>query len=251
MPDCGSATDTVLTLTSAGGLRTRRAVGIMRRAATAATISSVVRQLSAETSHAARGAMVIGAMPMPAETSDTARLRCVSNQPVTQAIIGTMIAAALAPTRSPKTSWNARRDVAWDARARLTARLIAPVMTIARGPNRSERLPQAMLPNAMARKPMVMALDPPVTDQPVSLAIGCSRTGRENIDPIATQPKRPPAATITHRQRDSVIPYRTNWSVFPSRAIQTKQWRRPERRRDARKGRQFSPTRVALPRSNR
>ena len=46
--------------------------------------------------------MVIGAMPMPAETSDTARLRCVSNQPVTQAIIGTMIAAALAPTRSPK-----------------------------------------------------------------------------------------------------------------------------------------------------
>ncbi len=50
--------------------------------------------------------MVIGAMPMPAETSDTARLRCVSNQPVTQAIIGTMIAAALAPTRSPKINWN-------------------------------------------------------------------------------------------------------------------------------------------------
>ena len=46
--------------------------------------------------------MVIGAMPMPAETSDTARLRCVSNQPVTQAIIGTMMAAALPPTRNPK-----------------------------------------------------------------------------------------------------------------------------------------------------
>ena len=56
-----------------------------------------------------------------------------------------------------------------------------------------------MLPNAMARKPMVMALDTPVTDQPVSRAMGCSRTGSENIDPIATQPKRPPAATITHR----------------------------------------------------
>ena len=42
----------------------------------------------AEMSHAAKGDMVIGAMPMPAETSDTARLRCVSNQPVTQAIIG-------------------------------------------------------------------------------------------------------------------------------------------------------------------
>ena len=44
----------------------------------------------------------MGAMPMPAETSDTARLRCVSNQPVTQAIIGTMMAAALVPTSSPK-----------------------------------------------------------------------------------------------------------------------------------------------------
>ena len=159
----------------------------------------MVRQLMVETSHAAKGAMVIGAMPMPAETSDTARLRCVSNQPVTQAIIGTMIAAALPPTRSPKMSWNARSDVAWDARARLTARMIAPVRTIARGPNRSERLPQAMLPNAMARKPMVMALDTPVTDQPVSRAMGCSRTGSENMAPIATQPKRPPAATITHR----------------------------------------------------
>ena len=60
----------------------------------------MVRQLKVETSHAARGAMVIGAMPMPAETSDTARLRWVSNQPVTQAIIGTMMAAALPPTRS-------------------------------------------------------------------------------------------------------------------------------------------------------
>ena len=56
-----------------------------------------------------------------------------------------------------------------------------------------------MLPNAMARKPIVMALDTPVTDQPVSRAMGCSRTGSENIDPIATQPRRPPAATITHR----------------------------------------------------
>ena len=83
-------------------LRTRSAAGIMRRAATAARISSVVRQLTAETSQAARDAMVMGAMPMPAETSDTARLRWVSNQPVTQAIMGTMMAAALPPTRPPK-----------------------------------------------------------------------------------------------------------------------------------------------------
>ena len=56
-----------------------------------------------------------------------------------------------------------------------------------------------MLPNAMARKPMVIALDMPVTDQPVSRAMGCNRTGSENMAPIATQPKTPPAATITHR----------------------------------------------------
>ena len=37
--------------------------------------------------------MVNGAIPMPADTSDTARLRWVSNQPVTVAIIGAKIAA--------------------------------------------------------------------------------------------------------------------------------------------------------------
>jgi hypothetical protein len=39
----------------------------------------------------------------------------------------------------------------------------------------------------------------PLTDQPVSCDIGLRKTGSENIAPIATQPKRPPAATITHR----------------------------------------------------
>ena len=56
-----------------------------------------------------------------------------------------------------------------------------------------------MLANAIARKPIVMALDTPATDQPVSRVIACSRTGSENIAPIATQPSRPPAATITQR----------------------------------------------------
>ncbi len=56
-----------------------------------------------------------------------------------------------------------------------------------------------MLPNAIARKPIVMALDTPVTDQPVSRAMGLSRTGKENIEPMATQPRRPPAATMTQR----------------------------------------------------
>ena len=65
--------------------------------------------------------MVIGAMPMPADTSETARLRWVSNQPVTVAIIGAKIAAIAPPTRRPKMNWNASSEVAWLASARLAA----------------------------------------------------------------------------------------------------------------------------------
>ena len=54
------------------------------------------------TSRATRGDMVMGASPKPAETSDTARLRCVSNQPVTQAISGGKTAEAARPTTTPK-----------------------------------------------------------------------------------------------------------------------------------------------------
>ena len=46
---------------------------------------------------------------------------------------------------------------------------------------------------------MVMALDTPVVDQPVSSAMGLKSTGSENMAPIATQPSTPPAATITQR----------------------------------------------------
>ena len=49
-------------------------------------------------------AIVSGAIPMPAETSDTARPRPVSNQPVTQAIIGANTAAVAAPTSTPNSA---------------------------------------------------------------------------------------------------------------------------------------------------
>ena len=39
----------------------------------------------------------------------------------------------------------------------------------------------------------------PVTDQPVSREMGSRKTGSENIAPIAMQPSRPPAATMTQR----------------------------------------------------
>src|SRR5260370_32655325 len=87
---------------SAGGRRTSNATGIMMAATTAARICIVVRQSWLETSQATSGDMVIGAIPMPADTSHTARLRWVSNQPVTQAIIGPKIAAVAAPTNRPK-----------------------------------------------------------------------------------------------------------------------------------------------------
>jgi hypothetical protein len=56
-----------------------------------------------------------------------------------------------------------------------------------------------MLVDAIARNPMVIALDTPVTDHPVSRAIDPRNTGRENMAPMATHPRRPPAATMTQR----------------------------------------------------
>src|SRR5829696_7306150 len=102
-----------------------------------------------ETSHAAKGDMVRGAMPMPADTRETARLRCVSNEPVTQAISGAKIAATEPPTARRKMSWKARSDVAWLARNKLAAKITDPVSAMIRAPRRSDRLPQAMLANAM------------------------------------------------------------------------------------------------------
>ena len=74
----------------------------MIAATTTATICIEVRQSWFETSQATSGDMVMGAIPMPAETSDTARLRWVSNHPVTVAIIGAKIAAVAPPTITPK-----------------------------------------------------------------------------------------------------------------------------------------------------
>jgi hypothetical protein len=56
-----------------------------------------------------------------------------------------------------------------------------------------------MLAKAIARKPIVMTVDTPVTDHPVSCEMGRRKTGSENIAPMATQLSKPPAATITQR----------------------------------------------------
>src|SRR5882757_6268148 len=218
MSDCGPVSpDGAPPPASAGGRRTSSETGIMMQATMTATICIVVRQSWLETSQATIGDMVIGAIPMPADTSDTARLRWVSNQPVTVAIIGAKIAAIEPPTRAPKMNWNANSEVAWLARKRLAASTVDPVSTTGRGPQRSDSVPQAMLQHAIAKKPIVIALDTPATDQPVSCTIDCNRTGNENIEPMATQPSVPPAATITQRYRDCSISTLRFLALLPSR----------------------------------
>ena len=88
-------------LSIAGGRRTNSDTGIMIAATTTAITCIEVRQSWCEISQAASGAMINGAIPMPAETSETARLRWVSNQPVTHAIIGAKMAEIEPPTSSP------------------------------------------------------------------------------------------------------------------------------------------------------
>jgi len=56
-----------------------------------------------------------------------------------------------------------------------------------------------MLPRAMVTNAMVIAVETSVIDHPVSCAMGRRKTGSENIAPNATQPRRPPAATMTQR----------------------------------------------------
>ena len=63
--------------------------------------SIAVRQSYVVMSQRANGEIVIGATPIPAETSETARLRCVSNHAVVSAIIGAKNVLAARPTRMP------------------------------------------------------------------------------------------------------------------------------------------------------
>jgi hypothetical protein len=177
----------------------RKAVGMRRTQTPMPIMSMAVRQSVKITSWAAIGATVMGAMPMPAETRETARLRRVSNQPVTVAMRGGKMAPPAAPTRRPKMSWKAKGVGARLARARPRPRRVLPESRTMRGPKRSTAMPQRKLAIPMATKETVMAAEISVRDQPVSCAIGCRKTGRAKIDPMAMQPMKAPAATMTQR----------------------------------------------------
>src|SRR5690349_7940786 len=144
-------------------------------------------------------------MPMPADTSDTARLRCVSNQPVTVAIIGAKNALAASPTSTPKVSWNAVSEPARLASVSAAPSSTAPHRVTPRAPHLSLAAPHPNEPNAMTRKLMVIAKEMPARDQPVSADMGARKTASENIAPTATQPMRPPSATMTQRYADAFM----------------------------------------------
>ncbi len=89
---------------AAGARRIRKLAGSSSAQTAMPMTSCEKRQSVRETSSAAMGATVIGATPMPAETSDTARLRLRSNQAATVAISGAKMAPPPTPTRTPNRS---------------------------------------------------------------------------------------------------------------------------------------------------
>src|SRR3984885_11117651 len=100
----------------AGGRRTKSDTGTSTDTTSTATICSTCRQSCTLASRATHGDIVRGATPNPTDTSDTARLRCVENQPVTQAMIGAKIAEVARPTNNPNANWNPISDGAMLAR---------------------------------------------------------------------------------------------------------------------------------------
>src|SRR5438105_12987338 len=86
---------------TAGGCRTNSAAGMSSTQTSRPMISCALRQSWVASSQAASGEIVIGATPMPAETSDTARLRLLVNHAVTAVIIGTTKLPADKPTITP------------------------------------------------------------------------------------------------------------------------------------------------------
>src|SRR5262245_56235257 len=150
-------------------------------------------------SHAAKGETVIGATPTPAETSETASARCVSNHPVTVAISGAKKAPAAMPTSTPNPNWNASGEVARLATSRPAPSSTAPLSTTMRAPTRSLTVPHAKPATPMTRKSSVIAVEIVARPQPVLVDSGPRNTASENIAPIATHVVSAPTATMTQR----------------------------------------------------
>src|SRR3954452_12971047 len=81
----------------------------------------------------------------------------------------------------------------------------APHSVVTRAHQPPLAAPPPQEPKAIAMKLMVIANEIPARDQPVSPDIGARNTARENMAPIATQPMRPPSATMTQRYGDALM----------------------------------------------
>ena len=96
-------------------------------------------------------------------------------------------------------SWNSRRVCERLARVSAAPNNTAPQSVTPLAPQRSEAAPQPNEPKAMTMKLIVIANPMPARDQFVSPDIGARNTASENMAPIATQPIRPPSATMIQR----------------------------------------------------
>ena len=96
-------------------------------------------------------------------------------------------------------SWNSISDVERLARHRPNPSNTAPLNTTGRVPILSLAAPQPKPAIPIVRKSMVIALEIPARDHPVSTDIGCKYTASENIAPIPTHVISAPAPTITQR----------------------------------------------------
>ncbi len=86
---------------TAGGRRISSAAGTITITAPMAIHSMALRHPYVSIRRLANGVITIGATPPPTDTSDTARLRCLSNQPSVVEMIGAKKAPPAAPTMPP------------------------------------------------------------------------------------------------------------------------------------------------------
>ena len=127
-------------------------------------------------SHAANGDIVIGATPMPTDTSDTARPRCWVEPAHHGGDHRREEAAGGNPDHDAEGELElaARWSRGWRGTGRAPSR-IAPTSTTGRGPMRSLSAPQPNPAAPIARKLSVIAVEIAVLDQPVDSVIGLQK----------------------------------------------------------------------------
>src|SRR5258705_7639986 len=92
---------------------------------------------------------------------------------------------------------------------------------------RSLSAPQQKPGAPIARKPIVMALDTSVCDQPVAWVIGCRNTASENMAPIAMHVMKAPSATMIQPYRVFIGRSPVEITIWPDRRLHRLAWKAP------------------------